>query len=105
MNDDKKPDLSASTSSASTSLHVEEVRELILSLLKLMVDSPGDVSLTIVTSSRGTILYATVAPGDVGKLIGRAGRTARSLRTILTVIGKSIGCELLLDLGDSLPNN
>jgi predicted RNA-binding protein YlqC (UPF0109 family) len=47
------------------------------------VDAPNDVQVTAVDEDQGTVLELRVAPGDLGKVIGKQGRTAKSIRTIL----------------------
>ncbi|MDE3074638.1 MAG: KH domain-containing protein [Chloroflexota bacterium] len=61
------------------------MRELIEYLAKNLVSEPDEVKVEEIDSGRRTILELTVAPGDVGKVIGRQGRTARALRTLLKV--------------------
>ncbi|MBV8208387.1 MAG: KH domain-containing protein [Acidobacteria bacterium] len=63
--------------------NTERARLLVEELTKLLVDSPGQVSVTPVDEDGETVLELRVAPEDVGKIIGRQGRTARSLRTIV----------------------
>lgn len=53
-------------------------------LVRLLVDQPDEVEITEIPSKRGGgLLELTVAPDDLGKVIGRQGRTARALRTLL----------------------
>jgi len=66
-----------------TSAHAGEMRTLIQEIAKVLVDSPAEVSVTPVEEREETVLELRVAPGDLGKVIGKQGRTARSLRTIL----------------------
>lgn len=53
-------------------------------LVRLLVDQPDEVEVTEIPSKRGGgLLELAVAPDDLGKVIGRQGRTARALRTLL----------------------
>ncbi len=61
-----------------------DVRTLIEGIVKSLVDAPEAVSVEQVD---GDVLELTVAPNEVGKVIGRQGRTARSLRTLLGAVG------------------
>jgi len=56
-------------------------------LVKGIVDNPGEVSVTMVSNRRGRTLEVRVHPDDLGKVIGRSGRTAKALRTVVTAIG------------------
>ncbi|HBL27027.1 MAG TPA: RNA-binding protein [Acidobacteria bacterium] len=59
---------------------VEDFEELV----RLLVDQPDEVEVTEIPNKRGGgILELEVAPDDLGKVIGRQGRTARALRTLL----------------------
>ena len=56
-------------------------------LVKGIVDNPDDVTVDLVTGRRGRTLEVRVHPDDLGKVIGRSGRTAKALRTVVTAIG------------------
>ncbi len=56
---------------------------LIENIAKVLVDSPDQVSVSTLESDGGKVVELRVAPGDLGRVIGRQGRTARSLRAIL----------------------
>ena len=56
-------------------------------LVKGIVDNPDDVEVEMVTGRRGRTLEVRVNPEDLGKVIGRNGRTAKALRTIMTALG------------------
>ncbi len=59
------------------------MRVLVERIAKALVDEPDHVSVEAVDDEQGTVLELRVGAGDVGKVIGRQGRTARSMRTIL----------------------
>jgi predicted RNA-binding protein YlqC (UPF0109 family) len=56
-------------------------------LVKGIVDNPDDVTVDMVTNRRGRTLEVRVNPDDLGKVIGRNGRTAKALRTVVTALG------------------
>jgi len=64
-----------------------DMRALVEQLAKSLVDEPDHVSVSQVDGSEATVLELKVAPGDVGKVIGRQGRTARAIRTVLGAVG------------------
>lgn len=55
-------------------------------LVGQIVDHPDEVSVTSVNSPRGEVLEIRVHPDDLGRVIGRAGRTAKALRTVISAI-------------------
>ncbi len=56
-------------------------------LVKGIVDFPDDVDVEMVTGRRGRTLEVRVHPDDLGKVIGRNGRTAKALRTVIAALG------------------
>jgi hypothetical protein len=56
-------------------------------LVRGIVDNPDDVRVELVTTRRGRTLELHVHPDDLGKVIGRGGRTATALRTVMAGIG------------------
>lgn len=63
-----------------------DVRALIEQIAKMLVEAPDQVSVNQVEGDT-TVLELSVAPGDVGKVIGRQGRVARALRTLVNAAG------------------
>ncbi len=59
------------------------MKELLEFLASEIVDDPDAVEVTETEDDRGTLLSLRVAPDDMGKVIGRGGRTARAIRTIV----------------------
>jgi hypothetical protein len=59
------------------------MKELIEHIAKALVDHPEQVSVNVLEGSQATVLELNVAKGDLGKVIGKQGRTARAIRTIL----------------------
>ena len=67
-------------------------------LVKGIVDNPDDVTVDLVSGRRGRTLEIRVHPDDLGKVIGRNGRTAKALRTVMTALG---GRGLRVDVVDT----
>jgi predicted RNA-binding protein YlqC (UPF0109 family) len=65
----------------------EEMRALVSQIAKALVDASDHVFLDAVQKEGGTVFRLRVATEDVGKVIGKQGRTARSIRTILAAVG------------------
>ena len=74
------------------------MKELIEQIAKALVDSPEEVSVQAVEGQQVTVLELRVAPGDLGKVIGKQGRTARSIRTILGAAGMKLKKRFTLEI-------
>ena len=77
---------------------VQQMCGLMTSLAKALVDEPGEVRVEPETGEMETVLRMHVAQDDLGKLIGKQGRTARSLRTILSAAGSKLQHRFSLDV-------
>ena len=75
------------------------MRELVEFLARSLVEDPDQVRITEVQRDHATVLELRVAPGDLGKVIGRQGRTARAIRTFLTAASPR-GRRYILDILD-----
>ena len=66
-------------------------------LVKGIVDHPDDATVTARTTSRGDLLEVHVHPEDLGRVIGRNGRTAKALRAVINALadGKRVRVELV----------
>ncbi len=82
---------------------VPSMVKLISEVARSLVDSPETVSVEPVPDGDGTILRLKVAPTDLGKVIGRQGRTARSLRTILSAASMKLKHRFSLDISEDDP--
>ncbi|KQR98860.1 hypothetical protein ASG12_10955 [Williamsia sp. Leaf354] len=74
------------------------VADAIEHLVRGIVANPDDVSVDMITGRRGRMVEVHVHPEDLGKVIGRGGRTATALRTLVTGIG---GRGVRLDIVDT----
>ena len=74
------------------------MRELVEYVAKLLVDKPEEVVATEVHSEKTTVIELRVAQTDIGKIIGKQGKTARALRTILNAAGRKIGSRCILEI-------
>ncbi len=74
------------------------MKELIEAIVKALVDSPEQVSVRAVEGEQVTILELRVHPSDLGKVIGKQGRTARSIRTILGAAGMKFKKRYTLEI-------
>jgi predicted RNA-binding protein YlqC (UPF0109 family) len=63
------------------------LEEALEHLVKGIVDNPDDVTVDLVNGRRGKTLEVRVHPDDLGKVIGRGGRTAKALRQVMTGVG------------------
>jgi predicted RNA-binding protein YlqC (UPF0109 family) len=69
-------------------------------LIKHLVDKPDEVQVNEITSERTVVFEVRVGNGDMGKVIGRSGQTARSLRTILAAVAAKQGQRSVLEILD-----
>jgi predicted RNA-binding protein YlqC (UPF0109 family) len=76
------------------------LKELIERIARSLVDDPEGVEVTEIDNDRNTIIELRVADGDIGKVIGKDGRTAQSIRTILVAASTKIGRRAHLDILD-----
>jgi len=81
-----------------TQLDMLAVDELVREIAKALVDEPDAVEVETVVRDENTVLRLRVAPQDVGKVIGKQGRTARSVRTILGAVSMKVHHRYTLDI-------
>lgn len=74
------------------------MRELVEDIAKALVDSPEHVTVTEVEGEQTTVLELRVAQPDLGKVIGKQGRTARAIRTILGAAGMKLHKRFVLEI-------
>jgi predicted RNA-binding protein YlqC (UPF0109 family) len=74
------------------------VKDLVIDIAKALVDSPDEVDVKEVAGEQVTVLELRVAPSDLGKVIGKQGRTARSIRTLLGAAGMKLNRRFTLEI-------
>jgi len=74
------------------------MKELIEYMARALVDKPEDVTVTEVEGEKTTVFELRVSTGDLGKVIGKQGRTARAMRTILNAAGTKLGKRCVLEI-------
>ena len=77
---------------------LDDMQELVTEIARALVDEPGAVFVDAVERDENTVLRLRVAPSDVGKVIGKQGRTARSMRTILGAVSMKHHHRYTLDI-------
>ena len=74
------------------------MKELIEMIAKALVGSPDQVVVSEVVGEQTTVLELRVAQSDLGKVIGKQGRTARSIRTLLGAAGMKLRKRFVLEI-------
>ncbi len=74
------------------------MKELIKSIAQALVDHPEQVEVVEIVGNQTTVLELTVADGDLGKVIGKQGRTAQAIRTILSAGSGKRGKRYILEI-------
>jgi predicted RNA-binding protein YlqC (UPF0109 family) len=72
--------------------------ELVTDIARALVDFPESVSVETFDEEEATVIRLHVAPSDIGKVIGKQGRTARSMRTILSAASMKVKHRFSLDI-------
>lgn len=76
------------------------MKDLLLYMAKNLVDNPDAVRVTQTEDEEGTILELHVASEDMGKVIGRQGRIAKEIRTIIKAVAQRNGQKVTVDIAD-----
>ena len=76
------------------------MKELLLYMAKNLVDEPEAVTVTELSEEDGKVLELRVAPGDMGKVIGRQGRIAKEIRTIVKTVAQRTGEKFTVEIVD-----
>ncbi len=75
-----------------------DMRALIEQIAKALVDEPDQVSVNQIDASQGRVLELKVAPNDLGRVIGKRGRTARAMRNLLGATGMKFNKRFTLEI-------
>jgi len=79
-------------------MEVPTMKELIMRIAQSLVDNPDKVEVTEVMGEQASVIELRVAKEDLGKVIGKQGRTAQSIRTILSATGAKIRKRAVLEI-------
>ena len=74
------------------------MKDLVIEIAKALVDIPDEVTVREVEGEQVTVLELRVAASDLGKVIGKQGRTARSIRTLLGAAGMKLNRRFTLEI-------
>jgi predicted RNA-binding protein YlqC (UPF0109 family) len=74
------------------------VKEFVETIIKALVDDPQAVQLREIQGERTTVFELHVGPGDLGKVIGKGGQTAKAIRTIMLAISAKKGKRAVLEI-------
>ena len=74
------------------------MKNLVMTMVKALVDKPEEVSLREVEGEKTTVLELRVAKEDLGKVIGRQGKTAKAMRTILNAMATKLKKRAVLEI-------
>jgi predicted RNA-binding protein YlqC (UPF0109 family) len=78
----------------------DPIKAVVEVIARALVDHPESVRVTETERRGTTVLSLTTAPGDMGKIIGRQGRTAAALRTLVALTAEKHGRRVTLDIRD-----
>lgn len=76
------------------------MKDLISEIIRALVDQPEEVSVNEIEGSQTTVLEVTVAKSDMGKVIGKKGRNAQAIRTILSAAAGKRRKHYVLEIVD-----
>ena len=74
------------------------MKALVEMMAKALVDNPDNVTVAEVDGEKTTVFELRVAESDLGKVIGKQGKTARAMRTILSASGTKLGKRCVLEI-------
>jgi len=74
------------------------LKELVETIAKALVDAPDQVVVTEQTSEKGTLITLKVAQADIGKVIGKQGKVANAIRSVVKAAGIRKGVHVMVDI-------
>jgi uncharacterized protein len=74
------------------------VKELVERIVKSLVDNPDKVKVTLLEGEQSSIIELTVAPEDMGRVIGKQGRNAQAIRVVLGAAGMKLKKRVNLEI-------
>ncbi len=81
---------------------MEQDKEFLEIIIKAIVNNPNDVKVTRTVDERGVLLTLDISPADMGYVIGRQGQTARSVRTLLKIVGAKNNARVNLKINEPI---
>jgi predicted RNA-binding protein YlqC (UPF0109 family) len=90
--------MTSSSNETSSSADITRLQELLSGLVRSLVDYPDALRIETETGESGILLRVYVAPEDLGKVIGKQGRTARAIRTLLSAVASKSNQRFSLDI-------
>ncbi len=79
---------------------MESDQKFVEDVVKAIVNNPGDVKTSRIIDERGVLITLDVNPADMGYVIGRQGQTARSIRTLLKIVGAKNNARVNLKINE-----
>jgi predicted RNA-binding protein YlqC (UPF0109 family) len=79
-------------------MNKSSLKVVVETIAKALVDQPGEVAVSEIDEEGATVLELRVAPEDLGKVIGKQGRTARAMRTLLRAAGMKARKRFVLEI-------
>ncbi|MBE0433159.1 KH domain-containing protein [candidate division WOR-3 bacterium] len=77
---------------------MKELKDLITYILQALVDNPDKVQVNEIAGDKSIIYELRVGEGDLGKVIGKEGRTAHAIRTIITAAAMKVGKRTVIEI-------
>lgn len=74
------------------------MKELVETIAKALVDAPDQVSVTEQVSEKGVLVTLKVSEGDIGKVIGKQGKVANAIRSVVKAAGVRKGVHVMVDI-------
>ena len=75
------------------------MKELLETIIKPLVSHPEAISIEETDQGKTVVLHLTVAPDDMGKVIGKQGRRAQAVRTVMKALAARMGKRVVVDIG------
>lgn len=75
-------------------------KELVEFVVRSLVDNPDAVNVNVIEGDKATVLELSVAPEDIGKVIGKQGRIAKAIRTLIAASSSKSGRHISLEILD-----
>jgi predicted RNA-binding protein YlqC (UPF0109 family) len=77
---------------------MEQLKELVLLIARALVDEPDQVKVNVIESTNSLVLELSVSKKDIGKIIGKQGRTVGAFRIILNSVGAKFRSRVILEV-------